>query len=336
MVPCVSTGARSYVFIGAGAVGGLYGARLASAGHRVCFLVRRDAEVIRRRGITVVGPTETIVIHPAHVTCAVDDLTGPDVVPDVVVVATKTNSNLEIREAVARLLRPGSILVLMQNGLDVEDDFADVASGSTVLGALCFVCAERVDAGLVLHRDFGTVTLAEFRADRSAAGVTEPVEAVAGDLERAGVKTVRYPDLVEARWRKLVWNVPYNGLSVVLRAGTDELNGHPRTRGLVRDLMSEVIALARADGRTVPTEFADEMLDATDRMIPYLPSMRRDFEAGHPMELDAIYERPLRRARDLGVDVPLVSALAAQLAFLQERRSGRRLEGDGPAPVVTR
>jgi 2-dehydropantoate 2-reductase len=117
----------------------------------------------------------------------------------------------------------------------------------------------------------------------------------------------------------LVWNIPYNGLSVVLDAGTDELMTDPSTRALVESLMREVVAGAAACGRVIPDRFVDQMLDDTVRMIPYATSMKLDHDAGRSLELDAIYGTPLARARAAGIEMVRVQALYEQLCFLDAR-----------------
>jgi 2-dehydropantoate 2-reductase len=127
-------------------------------------------------------------------------------------------------------------------------------------------------------------------------------------------------DLVLARWQKLVWNVPYNGLSVVLDANTAELMGDPDSLALVEGLMREVLAGAASCGRTIPAEFVGEMLEMTRVMKPYRASMKVDYDEGRPMEIEAIHGEPLRRAAANGVDLPLLKSLYHQLRFLGARR----------------
>jgi 2-dehydropantoate 2-reductase len=205
---------------------------------------------------------------------------------------------------------------MFQNGLGAEEEAARVVPGVTVLGGLCFVCSLQVGRGHIRHVDYGAVTVAEHRADGAPAGVTPAVEGLVADLVAAGVRATAQPDLVLARWKKLVWNIPYNGLSVVLDAGTDELMGDPATRALVHQLMREVQAGAASQGRAIDEAFVDQMLADTEAMTPYRTSMRLDFDQARPLELDAIYRTPLERA---GGVMPRTDALCRQLAFLDAR-----------------
>jgi 2-dehydropantoate 2-reductase len=327
---------RSYAVVGLGAVGGFYGARLLAAGHEVHFVARSDADHVRSHGLILDSPAGDLRFD--HVSVH----ESPDTVPavDVVLVAVKTTQTAGALDTVAALASKGSpVVVSLQNGLGVEERLAGVTDGATVLGGMCFLCSNKVGPGHVRHLDYGRVTVGEHRPDGTAAGVTDAVESLVDDLVGAGLDSVAVEDLDEGRWRKLVWNIPYNGLSVVLAAGTDDLMADPSTRRLVTELMHEVLTGAEACGRRIELGFADRMLADTERMTPYAPSMKLDFEAGRPMEIDAIYATPLDAARAAGYDMAKVSMLHDQLRFLDAegatrlaRISGRR--GSGRARPV--
>jgi len=144
-------------------------------------------------------------------------------------------------------------------------------------------------------------------------------------------------DLPMARWRKLVWNVPYNGLSVVLNATTEEMMAHQEVRQLITVLMQEVVMLANAWGksvspssvspssvspnseRTLPPEVINQMLTQTEQMSPYRTSMKIDYDEGRSLELNAILGNPLQVADRLNIQVPAIRMLYQQLAFLNDR-----------------
>ncbi|MCO8128237.1 2-dehydropantoate 2-reductase [Acidimicrobiia bacterium EGI L10123] len=302
-------GRRSYTIVGAGAVGLLYGTRLAVAGHPVRWLVRSGADTIAAEGIEVLSEGRRLRIEPADVVVASE----PGALPasDVVVVATKTTANGRLGELLSGAGVPGATIAVFQNGLGAEEVVrAQVPGVGAVLGGLCFVCAHRHGPGRAEHLDYGAVTLAPLEVEHLPAA-----DGVAADLRRAGVETAVLGDLGVARWRKLVWNIPFNGLCTLLDASTETLLADAAARALVADLMDEVIAGARAGGHDVPGAFRDEMLAATDAMRPYDPSMKLDLAAGRPLEIDAIYEVAIRTAREAGVPMPRTEALAAMLRF---------------------
>jgi len=308
------TGRRSYTVVGAGAVGLLYGTRLATAGHPVRWLVRSGADEIRTGGIEVASDGRTHRIEPADVVVATDGVDLPR--SDVVLVATKTTANDRLAELVAGACGPGATVALFQNGLGAEERVrAEVPAAGAVLGGLCFVCAHRHAPGRAEHLDYGAVTLAPLEPEH-----LDVAEAVAADLAGAGVEATAVADLAIARWRKLVWNIPFNGLCTVLDARTDALLADRSTRALVADLMDEVIDAAGAVGAPIPSGFRDEMLATTDAMRPYDPSMVLDRRAGRALEVEAIYDVATSAARAAGRPMPRAEALAAMLRFLDRTR----------------
>jgi 2-dehydropantoate 2-reductase len=298
---------RRYVVVGCGAVGGLYGARLAAAGHEVAFLVRSDLAVLRRDGLRV-DSVDGDVLLPAGSFAASDDPAALGV-PDVVVLAVKTTSS----PGLSPLVGPDTTLAVFQNGLGVEARaHAEAPGAAAVVGGMCFVCSSRAGPGHVRHADYGAVTLAPFL------GGVEAAEAVAQDLRVAGVAADAIADLATARWRKLLWNIPFNGLTALLRVGTDELLASAQGRRLVVDLMAEVVEGALACGAALTTADVDDMVARTEAMVPYRTSMALDVEAGRPLEHDAIHGEPVRAAHRAGVHMPRVQALWRALAVLDE------------------
>ena len=302
---------RRYAIIGSGAVGGFYGARLQQAGCEVHFLLRSDYAHVREHGLRIDEGDGSVWLQPVNAHESAETMPPCDVV----VVALKTTHNHLLPGLLAKPLAPDGVVLMFQNGLGVEAEAAAVVGADRVLGGLCFICANKTGPGRILHLDYGDVVLGEYRADGTPGGITPRMEAIAADLERAGIRASCAEDLLHARWKKLVWNVPYNALSVVLRTTTDRLMAQPDTRALVKSLMQEVVDAAAACGKRIDPDFVKKMLDDTDRMKPYKTSMILDFEAGRPLELDAIYARPIAAAQAAGCACPRMEMLLRQLRF---------------------
>jgi 2-dehydropantoate 2-reductase len=316
-----------YAVVGAGAVGCFYGIRLAAAGADVQFLVRRDADAVRASGLTLTSPEGDLHLAAPRVASGWSALEPCDVL----LVATKATANREVLGELAvhadRLLGPDGAVLLVQNGIGCEPAYARAVGGREVLGGLAFLCAQRRGPGVVAHLDYGALTIAAHAPGEVAAGVTARMRAIAGDLATGGTPALLDDDLVRARWRKLMWNVPFNPLSVILDASTAELMGDPATVALVARTMAEVAAVAAAEGRALPGTIVDDLLAATARMAPYDTSMKLDADAGRPLEVDVMLAEPLRRAARAGVAMPTVAALHDQLAFLDRRIATRGAPG---------
>jgi len=242
---------------------------------------------------------------------------------DVVMVALKTTQNHLLPALLPPVLAPGGVVLLMQNGLGGEEEAARAAPGHDVVAGLCFLCSNKAGPGHIRHLDYGTVRFAKYGGDTAVAPVTDRMRQIAEDFSSAGIQVDVKEDLLLARWQKLVWNIPMSGLSVVLDTDTRALMADPHTLALAEDLMLEVVAGARACGRDIRDSFVRKMIDMTVAMPPYHASMKIDFDAGKPMEVEAIYGHPLRAAGAAGADLPLVELLYRQLKFLDATRSKR-------------
>lgn len=293
---------RSYNIIGTGALGGYYGARLACAGLDVRFLLHSDYEQVRARGLRVESPEGDFSVAQPVIYSSAENMEPADVA----LVALKTTSNESLPALLPPAVREGGAVLVMQNGLFMEDLAARACPGREVLGGMAFLCSNKLGPGHIRHLDYGAVRLGQWTADGRAAGVTGLVENVAADFERAGLQVSTEEDLLLGRWKKLVWNITYNGLCVLHDCTTDVLMGDPSLRERCRGIMLEVVRAAAACGREIKEEFVEIMLRDTEAMAAYSPSMLLDYRAGRPLEIEAIYGNPLRAAEEAGADCPLI------------------------------
>jgi 2-dehydropantoate 2-reductase len=299
--------------IGAGALGLYYGAMLQRAGNEVRFLLRRDYEAITARGLTVTSPAGDF--HLDSVAGFREPAAMGEV--DLVLVGLKTFANDRLIELMRPLMRRETAVLTLQNGLGNEELLAEAFGAGRVLGGVAFLCSNRGEPGVVHHLGQGPIRLGEF-----AGGLSERALAVAGMFNAAGVRCEAVADLAKARWEKLVWNIPFNGLCALTAAPTDRLLAHPSTRREVASLMAEVIEAANAQGLSSPIDaapFIARMLELTEPMGDYHPSMMLDRLEGRPLELEAIYGIPLRMAAEKGVEMVRVRMLHALLEAGEKR-----------------
>lgn len=297
------SGFSSIAIVGAGAIGLYYGTRLALAGANVRFLGRSDLPAIRERGITLRVDGQVLTLGPERARAAArSEEIGP---VDLVIVALKTTANDQLARLLPPLLRPGTAILTLQNGLGADELLAALFGAERVLGGLAFIACSRRAPAEVECVHAGSITLGEY--GRPAGG---RVRELAGQFARAGVVCRVVDDLREARWRKLVWNVPFNGLAIA--AGgltTDRLLADPALAAEVRTLMDEIVAAARTQGFVIEEEFARQQIDVTPPMGAYQPSSLIDWLAGREVEVEAIWGEPLRRARAAGAATPRLALL---------------------------
>ena len=304
---------QTIAIVGSGALGIYYGGRLARSGRDVRFLARGDLERLREHGLALSYGGERHEVKSVRAAAAPEEI-GP---VDLVVVSLKSIANGELARLLPPLLGQGTAVVNLQNGLGVDEAVAEVAGAERALGALCFVAVNRVAPGEVVCSEQGYIELGEF--GRTADARTQ---AVAEVFSAAGVKLRVRDSLLAARWHKLVWNVPFNGLTVALGGVTsDETLRDPANEARVRALMGEVQAIARAEGVAIVDDFLANQIELTKGMR-YKPSTMLDWQAGRPLELEPIWGEPLRRARRLGVPTPELERLHAELlARAAERKN---------------
>lgn len=305
---------RSYTILGTGALGGYYGARLQQAGHPVRYLLRGDYEHVRDHGLRIES------MHGDFDLPHVEGYRDPRDLPpsDVAVVAMKTTQSEALADMLPGAVKPDGVVLVLQNGLCPERYVAGLVGAERVVGGLCFLCSNRVGAGHFRQVRFDHIRLGEYHRP----GMSARIQSIAEDFCTASVRTEAIADLSLARWQKLVWNVPYNGLSAALDADTQQLMDHPDSAALVQAMMHEVAAAARASGgHVIEPAFIETMLGNTAKMGPYRPSMQVDRQMGRAMEVEAIHGDPVRAAVDAGCGVPLMQSVYRQLRFLEDRRS---------------
>lgn len=298
----------SIAIVGTGAIGGYYGAQLARSGVDVRFLARSDLSTLRQDGLEVRLPTETFSLHPVKVFGTPEEI-GP---VDLVIVSLKATANGALDSLVPPLLHERSAILTLENGLGSDEILAAKFGAHRVLGGLCFICVNRIGPGRVWCLQPGSLALAEF--ERAA---TDRLRELADTFLKAGVQTSVSDNLAEVRWRKLVWNVPFNGLSIA--AGgvtTDRILASSALEEEVRALMAEVVDGAAHLGHVIPRSFIDKQVNLTRPMGPYKPSSLIDYLAGREVEVEAIWGEPLRRATAAGAKMPRLAFLYALLKQL--------------------
>ncbi len=298
---------QRFIVVGAGAVGGLLGASFAQHGADVAFLARgatrdrlRTLGLRVRRGDTVteVGPleaeSESARLAPA----------------DVVFLCVKSWQVAPLAAELGPMLRPGGVIVPLQNGLEAADTLTMAVGADRVLGGLCYVIAAVEGVEIVVRGPPLRIVLGELAGGHSAR-----VEAVANALRAAAV-TVDTPSDVRCQiWEKLLFVGPLGMVGAALGMPAGQFRALPESRALVADAMREVATLAGAHGARVGTDAVDAALARLDGLpADAATSMHRDLEAGRPSELEEQVGAVVRAAARVGVAAPIHSVLYRQLA----------------------
>lgn len=294
--------------VGSGAIGCYYGAKLAYYGRDVQFLMRGDLTDVRRFGIRIRGKGENLRVAKVNYHGSTEEI-GPC---DLVLVALKATSNSDLLQLIPPLLHENTMLLTLQNGFGNEEFLAQQFGADRVLGGLCFVCLNRVSRGVIESYGQGRLAIGEYKD-----GPQPRTHDVVWEFKRCGVVCSVVENLTLERWRKLVWNIPFNGLSIT-GGGIDTaaILADENLRALTLALMEEVIAAANKCGFPLPAKTILEEMKRTASLGAYKPSTLIDYQAGRPLELEAIWGEPLRRAVRAGVAMLHLENLYAELKAL--------------------
>lgn len=297
-------------------------------------MARSDYEVLKAEGVRIDSLHGQFTVYPeVHQD---PESIGP---VDLVLIGLKTTANAEaFHKLLPPLVGPSTILLTLQNGLGSEDQLAMLFGKERIYGGLCFVCLNRTAPGCIHHMAHGLIMMG-----RHAGPANRTLRRMGEAFDQAGIPVSIAEDLDRAHWEKLVWNIPFNGLGVALAAGVDALESgrfpdsfgeigstwdtsrllsDPQGEEWVRALMLEVVRAAAALGHHLPEDLPDRQIRNTREMGAYLASTLVDFERGLPLEIQSLFEEPLRRALSAGCEMPRLSRLCSLLSHLDCMRRG--------------
>jgi 2-dehydropantoate 2-reductase len=299
-----------YAIIGTGAIGGFYGGRLCRAGYEVNFLLHTDYEYVKQNGLQIDSCDGSFHIDNVRAYSSTEEM--PEV--DVVLVCLKSTREHLLAKLLPPIVKNNPLVVLIQNGIGLEADLQQQFPTLPIAAGLAFICSGKVGPGHIDHQCYGSINIGNYSCKEQ-----QTIDALLTDFRNAGIET-NSVEYYQARWKKAVWNMPFNGMTVALDTTTDRLLKNPSTRALIRAQMMEVVAASRALGVSgVDEAFVENMLTVTDAMTPYKPSMKLDFDNHRQMEIDYLYTRGIKEAREAGCHMPRLEMLEQQLRFLEER-----------------
>ena len=299
--------------VGTGAIGGFYGGKLAQSGARIGTWSRSDYDVVKSKGYSVKSCWGDFDFKPEKVIC---DLKEYDEEPDYILVTLKSLPGLDVVSMIQNIVAPKTSIVILQNGIDIEYPITQAFPNNVVISGLAFICVSRYGKGKIHHLDFGRITLGRYPS-----GESEPISVLQKLFKISGVPCEVSKNIISERWRKLLWNIPFNSISV-LGGGltTKEMIGNSNTLGLIQEIMNEVCQVAKAAGYEIPISIMQKHIEDTEKMASYKTSMLLDFESGRSMEIESILGNTIRIAQRKNIDVPRLDCLYRLLQSLEAKQ----------------
>lgn len=299
------------LIIGTGAVGCFYGSLLARTGARVSVMARSDHAVIQEHGIEIHSdtPLGTYHFHPAAV-LRMGEL--PDEMPDYVLLCIKVTEEADRVALLKPVLGRQTRIVLISNGVEIEDEIHQAFPDQPLISGLAFICVTRTAPGKIWHQSQGRLVLGDYPG-----GISEETRLLVETFRHTGISCHASSDITTARWQKCLWNAAFNPVSV-LSGGLDTARILLSQEPFIRAIMEEICQIAAACGHPLDTDLVSKMIDNTRTMPPYKTSMLHDFEAGRPLETEAIIGNAVRAARRTGVSAPRLESLYALMKLREQ------------------
>lgn len=305
------------LLVGAGAIGAFYGGVLARAGCEVAAVARSDYDVVCANGYRISSMLGELSFRPAQVLRRTADYRGE---ADYVLVALKLVRGLDRATLIRPALSKKSVVVLVQNGIGIEDEVATAFPRHELLSCVAYAAVSREAPGVLRHHSQYTRLI----VGRYPAGASQAAERLVALVKAGGSSGQLVEDIVGARWQKCAWNTVFNPLSALGGGlGTKDILSGEAQIAFVRGAVEEVCAIAAADGHALAPDTVDKQTEGTLKLPNYVSSMGQDWIAGRPMETEALLGNAVRIARRLGVPAPRLEGLYAQLLMLEAARQGK-------------
>lgn len=296
--------------IGAGAIGGFYGALLARQGAEVAVVCRSEYEHIKAHGFQINShELGNWNFKPASVLNKVDDYQDQ---ADYVILCTKIIEQLDRVALVRPAISNNTTVVFIQNGIEIESELLLAFPEHEVVSGVAYICCNRTGLGVISHIDYGRLTLGS--PGKNPGVKTQRLVAL---FQQAGIECQATANIAQARWQKCVWNAPFSPLSV-LSGGLSTKQILATQEPLVRNIMAEVCAIATATSNLLSATIIDSNITNTYLMPPYKTSMLLDYEAGRPMETEAILGNTVRVSQKYGVKCPYLESLYALMKLREQ------------------
>jgi len=292
--------------IGAGGIGAYFGGRLAQSGMDVSVLCRSNYEHVQKNGFEIKSIAGDFSFKPAGVyrSCAEYPETA-----DYVIVTTKVLPDINVVEIIKDAVKPETMIILIQNGIEIEEEVAKAFPNNELVSSIAYIGVFQLEHGEIEHQAAGRLKMGVYKGDSS-----EKMDLLSTNFNKVSVECEVVEDIEFSRWAKLVWNTPYNPVSVLAGGVDTKVISETKTlEDLCAKLMKEVCLVAKSRNIHLPKDIIQKNLEYTRGFPPYKTSMLLDFENKRPLEVEAIVGKVVHIARKEKIAVPNLENVYALL-----------------------
>jgi 2-dehydropantoate 2-reductase len=320
---------QQIMIVGAGSVGGFFGAHLAKNNPNVSFLLRpRTCEAVRKNGLTIRSAGGNFTVRPK---VSSDPRELPP--PDLIILGVKAYDLDEVLDQLEPVLTKKTVILTLQNGVDVEDRILARLHRDCVVGGVAFIYSKIVEPGVIEHYKRGVVAVGEMMGHKS-----ERVQAIVDVFKQAGIQCRLSEDIRKNKWEKMCWNCVFNPITVLVNDRVAKALDHPEMMGVIRQIVGEVAAVSATLKVPLEPDIAEKTIQAAQAIRDIHTSMYDDWKADRPTEIDFLNGYIVRKGRELGIPTPVNEALTAMVKTVMEKEKAGpgtiRIEGAVVQPVT--
>ncbi|ALA58879.1 2-dehydropantoate 2-reductase [Nitrospira moscoviensis] len=309
---------KQILVVGAGSVGGFFGAHLAKSNPNVSFLLRpRTLAAVRQNGLTVRSAGGTFTVWPP---AASDPRELPQ--PDLIILGVKAYDLDEVMAQIERVMTARTVILTLQNGIDTEDRLIARLKRDCVVGGVAFIYSKIAEPGVIDHYKKGAVAIGELMGHES-----ERVLAIRDLFTSAGIPCQLSKDIRRSKWEKMCWNCVFNPITVLVDDRVAKALEHPEMMRVIHQIVDEITAVAAAVKVPLPPNMPERVVKATQEIRDIHTSMYDDWKTGRRTEIDYLNGYIVRLGRELGIPTPVNEALTAMIKTITEK------EQSGPGVV---
>lgn len=304
---------KNVLIVGAGAVGCYYGWKLSQVGASVSTVSRSDYDIVKSSGIQIQTDKGVFIFNPDEVVRSTGDYTK---IADYVIVCLKVLPEIDVVEILRPVVSKETVIVLIQNGIGIEKKISSSFTDNELISSIAYIASSKVDVGVVRQQDYSKLVMGNYPK-----GINEKTKFLCSLFEESGVPCFTTENIEAKRWEKLLWNIPFNSMSVIgSSATTEDMINTKETESLAINIMKEVLDVAKSTGNELPYDLVEKNMELTRNMKPYKTSMLLDYENGRQLEIDAILGNVIGIANENSVNVPYVTSLYSLLKLLTRAR----------------